>query len=198
MGAEMHQQQRQARIHRQQRQRRINWTRVTNLQLEINKVRPKLIRKGINPEHICSINQLKRIMDTISGRNRFRDLIPTRMREFGTNDSGRWTLMLEVHYEYNFNGNKRPEIIHQMPVEILSESYPTDLQIEEAIVEHLNNLGIGDYAVADIINFYVLNNRTPEDLVMRGVGVWDYSKLKSSNYSLRGRTLCSRFVIQCC
>ena len=53
------------------------FSRISRLQREINKVKPQLIRKGINPDHIRTINQLKRIMETIGGKNRFRDLIPT-------------------------------------------------------------------------------------------------------------------------
>ena len=153
-----------AEIHRQQRQRRING--VSNLQQEINKVRPELIRNGINPDHIRSMHQLKRIINTISGRNRFRELIPERMEDFGVSESGKYILILEVHYEYDFNGVTRPEIIHHMPVEILSETPPTAAQIETGIVEYLNNLGRGDYSIADITNYYVLNNRNREDLGM--------------------------------
>ena len=172
-----------AEIHRQQRQRRING--VSNLQQEINKVRPELIRKGFNPASIRTINQLKRIMDNINGRNRFRELIPTEMRDFGVSENGKYILILEVHYEYEFDGERRPEIIHHMPIEILSETFPTTAQIEEAIVERLNSTGRSDYGVSDITNFYVLNNRNPEDLVMRGRGVMDFHKLKSDDYHQR-------------
>ena len=108
------------------------------------------------------------------------------MRDFGSSENGKYILILEVHYEYTDNdGNTRPEIVHYMPVEIRSETFPTTAQIENAIVERLNSTGRSDYGVSDITNFYILNNRNREDLVVRSVGVRDYAKLKSSNYNQR-------------
>ena len=37
-----------------------------------------------------------------------------------------WIIVLKVHYEYDYNGHKRPEIIDHLPIQILSESYPNE------------------------------------------------------------------------
>ena len=126
---------------RARRARRIEVaTRLSKLRKEINKVRPQLIRKGINPDDIRTINQLKRIMDNINGRNRFRDLIPETIREFGVTRRQIYPNLrspLRIYRERWGNEARNHSLYANR--NIRSETFPTTAQIEEAIVAKLNS-----------------------------------------------------------
>ena len=62
-----------------------------------------------------------------------------------------------------------------MPVEVLSSSFPTQEQIEDAVLERLNSFG-GGYSMSDITDIIVLSHHSPEDLTMRGVGFGGWSE----------------------
>ena len=78
----------------------------------IDKVKTEILTNGkFNIGSIRSLNQLDRILKTIRGTNRFKDIIPKKVHknkaeaEF-SNTSGRWVIIVEVHYEYGDKENR--------------------------------------------------------------------------------------------
>jgi hypothetical protein len=109
--------------------------------------------------------------------------VPSNKETGQSKELKKWVVIVEVHYFYE--GNTTDErIAHFIPIEMLSRGRPSEIQLNEAIIERLY-IGEHIYTAPDIRDVIVLSRHSPEDVTMMGIGTISYRKLKTGKYQQR-------------